>query len=444
VPRRRTIALAVALFVVAAGVIAVGSLPGLGGFPAATLESSAPAESAAGAPAPVTTEAPPAPEPSAAALRPSSRLIPSSLDRAGIRDRLQAAVDRGRAELAAPGVVASVLFADGRQWTGTSGVADLSTNRPLGPDTPFAVASISKTFLAAEILALVREARLGLDDAVAGFLPDVSVGGLAIDRRITIRQLLDHTSGLRDYLISRQLDVAVRAEPSTAWTAEMALAYAGKAVAEPGVGYHYANTNYVLLGLIAERLAGRSLAAEYRARFFEPLALKSASYQGVEPPAELLPTAYRYASSALDATPIDVTDGTDIRPYTAITTAAGAAGSVAASARDLARWARALYAGFVLPEADIETMVGDAAHTETLEPGYPYGLGVQVFMIDGHLSYGHSGRLVGARSVVRWFAGERIAIAVVTNQSRFDPTSIVRDLLAIVAPETHRQGPTAG
>jgi D-alanyl-D-alanine carboxypeptidase len=138
--------------------------------------------------------------------------------------------------------------------------------------------------------------------------------------------------------------------------------------------------------------------------------------------------------------PQDVTDGSPIRPFTALTTAAGAAGSMAASARDLARWARALYGGRVLPAQLLDLMVRDAEVTMTLDPPHPYGLGVQTFTIDGRVSYGHSGRLVGARAVVRWFPGASVAIAIVTNQSRFDPTPILVDLLAIVAPRHIARG----
>ena len=416
-----------------AGLPELRALTGLG--PVVTTLAPTPSPPIAFAPDPTAT-----PEPSPN-LRPSSPYVPAMIDRNGIRDRLQAALDDGRLRLAAPGVVASVLFPDGHQWTGVSGVADIATGRPLTPTTPFALASISKTFLAAEVLSLVRVGMVGLDEPVAPLLPGVLVGGIPIDARITIRQLLDHTSGLRDFLIDPKLERAAVADPTVAWSPEMALAYAGRPIAEPGVGYHYANTNYVLLGLMAEGLTGRTLAAEYRDRFFEPLGLTSATYQGVEPPSSLLPTAYRYKSAALNATPTDVTDGTDIRPFTAITTAAGGAGSVAASAADAARWARALYAGTVLPAADIAAMVADASATAALRPGYPYGLGVQVLIIDGRISYGHSGRLVGARSVMRWFPEERIAIAVVTNESRFDPTIILRGLFAVVAPESIGDGP---
>ena len=386
----------------------------------------------------------PSPTPSAEpspTFRPASPYVPAAIDQYGVRERLQAVLEKGRKDLAAPGISASILFPDGRLWTGVAGVADLASGRPLTPQTPFAIASVSKTFLAAEILALVGEGRLRLDAPAARLLPGVLVGTKPVDPRITIRQLLDHTSGLGDFLVDRKLGVAVVADPTAVWTPARALAYAGQSVAPPGAGYHYANTNYVLLGLIAERLTGRTLAQEYRTRFLDPIGLRSITYQGVEPPTAEMPTAYRYSSIALTARPADITDGTDIRPFTAITTAAGAAGSVAASSGDLARWARALYGGYVIPMDLVRAMVDDATATATLRPSYPYGLGVQVLNIDGRTSLGHSGRLVGARSVMRWFPELGIAIAVLTNESRFDPAPVLRDLLAVVAPRSFSPHP---
>jgi len=428
------IAVTVAVVTLVAGAIGSGLLvaPWALAPRAAAVASAVPAS---GLPATATPELTPWPTPEPTPSRPTAPpYVARGIDRPGIVDRLQAALDEGRVALAAPGIQASVLFADGSQWTGVSGVADLASGRTLAPSTPFAIASISKTFLAAEILLLVDEGRLALGDRVALLLPTTLVGGAPIDPRITVRMLLDHTSGLRDYLSDRQLDQAVRADPLATWTPDRALGYAGEPLAPPGKGYHYANTNYVLLGLIAEKLTGRTLAEEYRARFFGPLGLSTASYQGAEPPAAELPTAYQYRSGRLDERPADVTDGTATRPFTSILTAAGAAGSVAASARDLARWARALYGGYVIPSDLVGLMVSDAAATATLDPPYPYGLGVQVLTIGGRVTYGHSGRLVGARSVVRWWPGEQIAIAVTTNESRFDPSPVVADLIAIVAP----------
>ncbi|HEX4897414.1 MAG TPA: serine hydrolase domain-containing protein [Candidatus Limnocylindrales bacterium] len=436
--RRLPIVLAAAVGLITLATIAIGT--GLIAIPGAATTGPV----AAGSATPPPTPAPePTPEPTPP--RPTgSPYIATGIDRPGVAGRLQAALDDGRVALAAPGIQASVIFPDGRQWTGVAGVADLATGRPLTPDTPFAIASVSKTFLAADVLLLVDAGLLSLDDAPARLLPTTLVAGAPIDPLISVGMLLDHTSGLGDYLTSKSLDEAVRADPLAVWTPAQSLAHVGPTAGKPGQGYHYANTNYVLLGLIVEQITGRTLAAELRARFFEPLALASASYQGAEPPAAELPTSYRYSSIRLEAKPQDVTDGTDIRPFTAITTATGAAGSLAMSARDLAHWARALYGGLVLPPELLALMIADAAVTQTLKPAYPYGLGVQVFTIDGRITYGHSGRLVGARSIVRWFPDAGVAIAIVTNQSRYDTTPILRDMLAIVAPTKTGKGPLPG
>jgi D-alanyl-D-alanine carboxypeptidase len=432
--RRLPIVLAAAVALIVLATVAIGT----GVIPIPGAATTGPVAAASPTPPPSPT---PVPTPEPTPPRPTdSPYIATGIDRPGVAARLQAALDEGRAALAAPGIQASVIFPDGRQWTGVSGVADLATGRPLSPDTPFAIASVSKTFLAADVLLLVDAGLLSLDDAPARLLPTTLVAGAPIDPQITVRMLLDHTSGLGDYLTSKSLDEAVRADPLAVWTPAQALGHVGPTAGKPGQGYHYANTNYVLLGLIVEQVTGRTLAAELRARFFEPLALSSASYQGAEPPAAQLPTSYRYSSIRLEAKPQDVTDGTDIRPFTAITTATGAAGSLAMSARDLAHWARALYGGLVLPPELLALMIADAAVTQTLKPAYPYGLGVQVFTIDGRITYGHSGRLVGARSIVRWFPDAGVAIAIVTNQSRYDMTSILRDMLAIVAPTETARG----
>ena len=444
--RRRAVVLAAALLAIVVVAAGIATLPSLAGIRPFATGTPSPTDVAAASPTTAPTVAPtvaaspapsPAPSASPSALPPPDSAI---LDRPDIRAQLQAILDMDRVGLYAPGMVASVLFADGTSWSGTSGVADLASGRALSVNTPFSIASISKTFLAAEVLHLVAAGSLRLEDSAVRLLPGVPVGGRPLDPRITVRELLDHTSGLRDYLIDHSLGLAVVAKPLQRWTPAMALAYAGKPLAAPGVGYHYANTNYVLLGLIVERLTGRTLAEEYRTRFFGPLGLKSASYQGVEAPSAKLPTSYRYPSLKRNAVPASVADGSAIGPFTSIITAAGAAGSVAASAPDLARWARALYGGDVLPPGARLAMIADADTTLGLKPGYPYGLGVQVLTIDGRVSYGHSGRLVGARSAARWFPGSGVAIAVVTNESRFDPGVVVQDLLAVVAPDTIPNG----
>jgi D-alanyl-D-alanine carboxypeptidase len=357
-----------------------------------------------------------------------------SADRPGQAARLQRIVDAGRAEFGFPGVSVAVVFPDGTIWTGTSGLADVAKGIPVTRETPFALASISKSFVAGVVMGLIEEGRLHLGDAVARLLPDVRLGSSSIDPRITVRQLLDHTSGLHDFLTTAALDRAVLAAPTEHWTTVRALSYVGRPFAEPGLRFYYSNTNYVLLGLIVERLTGRTLAAELRDRWIEPLGLRTATFQGMEPPASTPAVAYRFTSGSSSAAPIDMTDGSAIRPFTAITTAAGAAGSIMASAEDTGRWLAALVTASSLRPATVARMVADAGRSTAVNPRFRYGLGLQAYVIDGHPSIGHSGRFLGQRAEARYFPKAGLTIVVLTNQSRTDPAVILRALLAYLIP----------
>ena len=132
------------------------------------------------------------------------------------------------------------------------------------------------------------------------------------------------------------------------------------------------------------------------------------------------------------ARPIDLSDGSAFMPFTSVVTAAGGAGGLASNASDLARWARALYGGGVLrPGMRSTRCSATSRRTAPYKPRVPYGLGVQRLDIDGAPSLGHSGRLLGFRSAMRWLPDEGITIAVLTNQSRTDPGIFVRALLKI-------------
>ena len=336
-------------------------------------------------------------------------------------------LDSLRATYGLPGVSAAILFADGTMWTGTSGLADIAAARRVTPDTEFAVASISKTFLSALILELAEEDRIDLETPVTVYLPD-----LAIDRSITVHQLLDHTSGLHDFFYDPDIDKALLADRKRVWTTEDSLGYVGKPYFKPGKGWHYSNTNYVVLGMLAEAVGKAPVSEQLHERFLTPLGLDHTHYQGVDDPVGPLARAYRFNGPGLDEPAIPLTDGTDVVPFTSVVTAAGSAGSIASTAEDLATWAKALYGGRVLAPGTLAAMVADVAVTAPFRPSIAYGLGVQVATIDGRPTVGHSGRLLGSRTVVRWLPDEHIAIAVLTNQSRNDPNLVARALLRVV------------
>jgi D-alanyl-D-alanine carboxypeptidase len=372
----------------------------------------------------------PVPAPPLAARPPVATIAVRPLDEAGLtasvatRHSLQKRLDQLRERYGVPGISVTILFPDGSSWVGVSGAADVEAEAPVTTSTSFAIASVSKTFTAALVLALAQDETIDLDAPVRTYLPE-----LKVNARITIRQLLDHTSGLRDYFFHPAIDRKLLRDPSRTWDAADALKHVGKAYFKPGTGWHYSNTNYLVLGMLAERVGGAPLADQVRARFLEPLGLRHTWYQPTEEASTDIAHGYRFASSAKDAPAIDLSDGSRYMPFTSVVTAAAGAGAFASNSTDLARWARALYAGAVLSEGSVDAMLGDIALTEPYKPRVPYGLGVQRLDLDGFPSLGHSGRLLGFRSAVRWLPDEDIAIAVLTNQSRTDPGIFVRALL---------------
>jgi D-alanyl-D-alanine carboxypeptidase len=346
---------------------------------------------------------------------------------------LQAALDARLAQIRSksgiPDISVTVIFADGSAWHGNAGLADVAARRPVTSETAFSVASISKTYTAALILGLIEDGRLRLDSTAKPFLPTV-----AIDPRITVRQLLDHTSGLRDFYFDPRIDKALLSTPRRVWDAKRSLGYVGKPYGKPGAAWHYSNTNYVVLGLLAEAVGRAPIATQLRQRFFIPLGLQHTWYQGAETAQGAIARGYRFTGAAANLPPISLSDGSTVAPFTSVVTASGGAGSIASSADDLARWAAALYGGDTLPQGIRDAMIGDLVPTAKGELATGYGLGVQVVDIEGRRTYGHSGRFLGARTAVRWLAEERITIAVLTNQSRTDANAVLADLLKVIFP----------
>jgi D-alanyl-D-alanine carboxypeptidase len=391
--------------------------PALSGSPRDTLA----VPSAGSPPAPSGASSSPAPPPATPAASAVSPLAAA---------RLQQTLDKVRSQLSIPGVSVAILWDDGRNWVGASGLRDVATKDRMTPGTAFALASISKTFTAAVVLQLVQEGKLALDQPVAPLLPQ-----FRLDKRITVRMLLDHTSGLPDYFLRKGIDAALQRAPDATWTAQEAWSYVLTKHATPGTTWFYSNTNYLLLGELVEAVTGDPLAQEVRTRLLDPLGLTTAYYQTAESPRETGTLSYRLTAKSgggFSVTP--VARPSDIMPFRSVITAAGGAGSIAATALDVARWMRAWAGGTVLGPAMQAQMLGDVARTVKLHAAIPYGLGIQRVLLNGYTALGHSGRFIGFRNVVRYLPAAGVTIAVLTNQSAWDPSRIASALLKVILP----------
>ncbi|MFE6867880.1 serine hydrolase domain-containing protein [Kitasatospora sp. NPDC057692] len=282
-----------------------------------------------------------------------------------------------------PAALASVKDRTGRTRTYTAGVGDLATGAKVPGDGQVRIGSNTKTFTAVVALQLVGEGRIGLDEPVETYLPGL-VRGEGIDGRgITVRQLLQHTSGLPEYEgdIS-EADIRNRYfEPRDI----LDVAFRHKADFDPGAKFAYSSTNYVLVGLIIQKVTGRPLAEEIGRRILQPLGLRHTSFPaaGDRSIREPHPKGYTRESASEP-----LRDITELDP-----SAAWAAGQMISTNADLNRFFSELLAGRLLPAAQLAQMrttvpIGDS--------GAGYGLGIISRPLScGGAYWGHGGDIPG-------------------------------------------------
>jgi D-alanyl-D-alanine carboxypeptidase len=320
---------------------------------------------------------------------------------------LQNTVAATARELLLPGAMVLLRTPQGTFAFGV-GATELGGTTPPRADTSFRIASNTKTTTAAVIVQLVQEGKLRFDDRVSKYVQGVPNGD-----DITISQLLKMRSGLSNYTSEPELAESLAHDPTRVWTPEelLALAFKHPPAFAPGTEYDYCNTNYLLLGLIAEKVEGKPLARIFEDRMFGPLGLTAtllpASTSNAIP--EPYAHGYLYGSSSYalaDAPyPADLiaaakagilkpNDATHQNPSYAF-----AAGGVISTADDLATWIRGLVGGKVLDAAYQRQWLDSP---EPQDPGAPegqrYGYGISLMTFGPNRVYFHGGEMPGYNS----------------------------------------------
>jgi D-alanyl-D-alanine carboxypeptidase len=420
-PVKAAAGLLLAAIVVACGTTAPTAAPS-GSLAATSVTSSIAAATASASPAALLESIVPVP---------TSQLVAPASPTAHLDDAtataLQKALDSFRAGAGAgyPGVSAAVVFPDGSLWAGQSGSAILSPQAPVTPDTLFSIGSISKTFIAALAGRLAARGTISLDDPLAKYVPDFYDAA-----NITLRQLLNHTSGVRD--LFDVMAPAILADRTRAWTTDEVLAKVGKSryAFAPGHGYWYSNTDYVLLGAVIEKATGQPIAALVRSEFLEPLGLTHTFLQTEEDAPGAKAHGYFKPTSA----PVDQSAGTML-PFTAEATVVGPAGAYVSTASDLARWGDALYNGNVLDQATLAAMT-DISQTQGFKapftPRWTYGLGLEETTIAGQTAWGHRGHLDGFWSAMWYLPASQATIVVIANAEWADPVAATAVLAKVI------------
>lgn len=356
---------------------------------------------------------------------------------------LQTVADSVLSASGAPGVIVAVRTPSGVLRSAASGVADLESKRPMRADDAFRLGSISKTYTSSVVLRLVEDGLLSLDDRLSHFLPTFPRG-----EEVTVRHLLSHTSGLRDFYLYLYLrpDRAEMIELVTRrWSEKELLELSARFgyLFDPGTDWDYSNTNYYLLGVIIERVTGRPLGQVYQAYIYEPLGIEDTWLSEHEP--ALLPLhttgymgkvdAWKHSEMFGELGPTTVLDRSPVE---------WGAGGVVSTAAGAIRFLSGLMNGALLGPEHLAAMQSfrdtprqGIGPTSGVSMPDGYGLGLVRMELPGASLVGHGGLFTGHTAGVwylpacgvtialymnRGFVGQRDALEIIVwNLARLDP-----------------------
>ncbi len=331
-----------------------------------------------------------------------------------LRAALQARLDEIHAHGTFPGATAGFALADGRSFAIATGISDRTTGRAMQTRDLMLQGSVGKTYVAAVALQLVHEGKLVLDDKISKHLSgEPWFARLPNGADITVRMLMNHTSGLVRYEFKEAFTADLTRDPDKVWRPEELVAYLldEKAPFAAGEGWDYSDTNYIVLGMIIERITASKLNDEIARRLLKPLRLEHTrpSDSRVIPG---LSQGYAGADNAFGGTDAMLEDERMvINPQFE-----WAGGGYASTAEDLARWGHALYTGRAFDVALLPQVL-DGVDAPMLGRGVKYGLGVIVQDSELGPVWGHRGFFPGYLTEMRYYVDHGLCIAVQVNTS---------------------------
>jgi D-alanyl-D-alanine carboxypeptidase len=302
-----------------------------------------------------------------------------------------------------PGISAAVALSDGRLCHAAAGTTANSTDKKLAVDDPILAGSIGKTFVSALALQLVEEGKLKLDEPINKYLGDRPwFKRIPNSSDITVRMLMNHSSGVPNHVDADAFFSTARksAEHDVPFDYLLSFIFDKKPLFAAGRGYAYGDTNYILLAMIEEKIAGESMYAGVSRRFLVPLKLENTtpSNKSVDP----------VVHGFYENKPVVQNGRLFINPQWE-----WAGGGFYSTPTDLARWAIALYGGKVLKGSSFDQLIGST----TVGDGKTYGLGVEITTTPWGPAYGHDGEWPGYLSLMRYYPKASVAVALQINAS---------------------------
>ncbi|MES5860437.1 serine hydrolase [Bacillus cereus group sp. RP29] len=344
--------------------------------------------------------------------------VSSSLQTSTQRDRnsVKQAM-RDTLQFGYPGILAKTSEG-GKTWGYAAGIADLRNKKPMKTDFRFRIGSVTKTFVATVLLQLAGENRLNLDDSIEKWLPGVIQGNGYDGKQITIRQVLNHTSGIADYIQSKDFDIM---DTKKSYTAEefVKMGISLPPDFAPGKGWSYSNTGYVLLGILIEKVTGNSYAEEIEDRIIEPLDLSNTFLPGNS---SVIPGTKHARGYVQPDGASELKDVTYSNP-------GSSDGEMISTADDLNKFFSYLLGGKLLKEQQLKQMLTTVPTGREGMDGY--GLGIFETKLPNSVSiWGHTGGALGFTTLVGGRLGGKHTLVVNWNSlGRADSPSPYKNIL---------------
>lgn len=325
---------------------------------------------------------------------------------------LQKELDALVAESGMPGASLAVILKDGRMLEVTSGVADRESKQAMSKAHYLFSGSIGKTYVASLVLRAVEAGKLSLDDPLSRHLGDLPwFSRLPNARAVTLRHLLTHTAGMPEYVAKEGVWSVIKTNPDKVWTPFERLAFIldDAPLFEAGKGFSYADTHFILLGMVLERIHGQPLEVQERALLKE-LGLKATEIANRRD-LKGLPVGYSSLPDFFHMPAKTLVGGR----YAFNPQLEWAGGGFVSTAADLARWGRALYGGKVLKAESLKAMTTPFGVKTDLSDGAGYGLGTMVWFTPQGEAWGHTGFVPGFNAVLHHLPKEGLTLALMCN-----------------------------
>jgi len=350
----------------------------------------------------------------------------STITREAFRPRADSLVFTYLAETRAPSASFAVIRGNDTLAFGAHGLANVDAWRAPTATTIYEIGSITKQFTSAAVMKLVEQGRVKLDDDLSKYVPQFPLQG----KKVSIRQLLNHTSGIHSYTSSpgwaKTWNDALSPDAIVKFVAADTFDFA------PGTAYRYNNTGYVLLGMVIEKASGQKYANYLDAQFFKPLGLRQTSYcpSKTSDPAFALGYSKGTSGGTERAKFLDLS-----HPFSA--------GALCSTVGDLVKWQRALDAGKVVSPASYALM----STADSLNSGRKinYGFGLVPGVFNGHKTISHTGGIPGFATAATYVPDDSLSIVVYTNFDGVSPQTLVQNLLRVAygdAPVARGAAPT--